>query len=200
MRITYFWDNSIKKLCKDNYGGLYLKILKFFVMKTQTLHFCLLNWTEYTMFISVQFSRSDFLCFRFPFPFRFTTEHYNRAPCAMQYVLIQSSRSGASNSLRPCGLQHDWPPCPSPTLKFIQTHVMPSNHLFSSCPQSFPASGSFLMSQFFVSGGQCIGVSSSTSVLPMNIKYWFPLGRTGWISLQSKGLSRVFSNTTVQKH
>ena len=78
--------------------------------------------------------------------------------------------------------------------------VMPSNHLvpFSTCPQSFPASGSFQMSQLFVSGGQSIGVSASTSVLPMNTQDWFPLGWTGWISLKSKGLSRVFSNTTVQ--
>ena len=81
--------------------------------------------------------------------------------------------------------------------------VMPSNHLilcFSSRPQSFPASGSFPVNQFFASGGQSIGVSASTSVLPMNIQGWFPLGWTGWISLQSKRLSRVFSNTTVQKH
>ena len=79
--------------------------------------------------------------------------------------------------------------------------VMPSNHLIlSSCPQFFPASGSFQMSQLFTSGGQSIGVSPSTSVLPMNTQDWSPLGWTGWISLQSKGLSRVFSNTTVQKH
>ena len=83
--------------------------------------------------------------------------------------------------------------------------VMPFNHLilcipFSSCPQSFPASGSFQMSQFFTLCGQSIGVSASTSVLPMNTQDWSPLGWTGWISLQSKGLSRVFSNTTVQKH
>ena len=71
---------------------------------------------------------------------------------------------------------------------------------FSSHLQSFPASGSFQMSQLFASGGQSIGVSTSTSVLPMNIQDWSPLGWTGWISLQSKGLSRVFSNTTVQKH
>ena len=69
-----------------------------------------------------------------------------------------------------------------------------------SCPQSFPASGSFPMSQFFTSNGQSIGVSASASVLPINIQDWFPLGWTGWISLLSKGLSRVFSNTTVQKH
>ena len=72
--------------------------------------------------------------------------------------------------------------------------------LFSSCLQSFPASGSFQMSQFFASGGQIIGVSASISVLPMNIQDWFPLGWTGWIFIQSKGLSRVFSNTTVQRH
>ena len=89
-------------------------------------------------------------------------------------------------------------PCPlswwcHPT---ISSSVVP----FSSCPQSFPASGSFPMSQLFTSGGLHIGVSASTSVLPMNTQDWFPLGWTGWISLQSKGLSRVFSNTTVQKH
>ena len=83
--------------------------------------------------------------------------------------------------------------------------VMPSNHLiffvpFSSCPQSFPALGSSQMSQLFASGGPSIGASASTSVLPMNTQDWSPLGWTGWISLQSKGLSRVFSNTTVQKH
>ena len=83
--------------------------------------------------------------------------------------------------------------------------VMPSNHLifccpFSSCPQSFPASGSFPTSQLYAWGGQSIGVSALASVLPMNTQDWYPLGWTGWISLQSKGLSRVFSNTTVQKH
>ena len=86
--------------------------------------------------------------------------------------------------------------------------VMTSDHLtisssvipFSSCLKSFPASGSFPMSQFFASGGQSIGVTTSASVLPMNIQGWFPLGLTSWISLQSKGISRIFSNTTVQKH
>ena len=83
--------------------------------------------------------------------------------------------------------------------------MMPSSHLILCCPLllcllSFPASGSFQMSQFFASGGQSIGVSASASVLPMNIQDWFPLGLTGWISLQSKGLSRVYCNTTVQKH
>ena len=91
-------------------------------------------------------------------------------------------------------------------LRFMSIEsVMPSNHLifcrpFSSCPQSFPVSESFQMSQLFTSGGQSIGVSASASVLPVNIQDLFPLRFTGWISLQSKGLSRVFSNTIVQKH
>ena len=122
----------------------------------------------------------------------------------------QFSHSVMSDSLRPHGLQHARLPCPSPTpgayssscpLSWwchptISSSVIP----FSSRLQSFPTSGSFLMSQFFASGSQTIGVSASASVLPMNIQDWFPLGWTGWISLQSKGLSRVFSNTTVQKH
>ena len=106
-----------------------------------------------------------------------------------------SCHSLMSNSLRPCGLQHARLPCPSPTpgacsnscIKSgchptISSSVVP----FSSCPQSFPASGSFLMSQFFASGGQSIGASASASVFPMNIQNWFPLGWTGWISLQFK--------------
>ena len=115
-----------------------------------------------------------------------------------------------SNCLQPHGLQYARLPCPSSTpgaysnsrpLSWwchptISSSVVP----FSSCLQSFPASGSFQISQFFTSGGQNIGVSVSTSVLPMNIQDWFPLGLTGWISLQSKGLWWVFSNTTVQKH
>ena len=110
-------------------------------------------------------------------------------------------------TLWPHGLQNARSPCPSPTpgvylnscplsqwcLPTISSFVIP----FSSCLQSFPASGSFPMSQFFASGGQNIGVSASASVLPVNIQDWFPLGWTGLISLQSKGLSRVFSNTTV---
>ena len=123
---------------------------------------------------------------------------------------VQFSRSVVSNSLWPHGLQHARPPCPSPTPGIysnscplswwchstISYSVIP----FSSRLPSFPASGSFQMSQPFTSGGQRIGASASTSVLPMNIQDWFPLGWTGWISLQSKGLSRVFSSATVQKH
>ena len=122
----------------------------------------------------------------------------------------QFSCSVMSDSLRPHEPQHARPPCPSPTPRVhpnpgpssrwchptITSSVVP----FASCPQSFPASGSFPMSQLFASGGQSIGVSASTSDLPMNTQDWSPLGWTGWISLQSNGLSGVFSNTTVQKH
>ena len=101
-------------------------------------------------------------------------------------------------------------PCPSPTpgvysnlcplSRWCHPTISSSVVPFSSCLQSFPASGTFPMSQLFASGGQTIGVSASASVLPMNCQDWFPLGWTGWLSLQSMGLSRVFSNTTVQKH
>ena len=114
-----------------------------------------------------------------------------------------------SDSLQLHGLQHTRPPCLSPTpgacsnscpsSQWCHPAISSSVVPFSSCPQSFPASGSFPMRQFFTSGGQRIGASVSASVLPMNIQNWFPLGWTGWISLLSKGLSRVFSNTTVQK-
>ena len=123
---------------------------------------------------------------------------------------VQFSCSVVSDSLWPHELQHARTPCPSPTpgvhskscpLSWwchptISSSVVP----FFSCPQSFPALGFFQMSQLFASDGQIIGVSASTSVLPMNTQDWSPLGWTNWISLQSKGLSRVFSNTTVQKH
>ena len=91
------------------------------------------------------------------------------------------------------------PPNPCPLCRWCHPTISSSVVPFSSCPQSFPASGSFQMSQLSASGSQSIGVSASASVLPMNVQNWFPLGWTGWISLQSKGLSRVFSNTTVQK-
>ena len=108
------------------------------------------------------------------------------------------------------GRQNTRLPCPSPTpgaysnscpsKRWCHPTISSSVIPFSSCIQSFPASGSFPMSQFFTSGGQIIGVLASASVFPMNIRDWFPLGWTGWISLQSKGCSRVSSNTTVQKH
>ena len=123
---------------------------------------------------------------------------------------VQFSPSVVFDPLRPYGMQHARPPCPSPTPRvysnscpvsqwyhpIISSCVVP----FSSCLQSFPASGYFPMSQLVASGSQSIRVSASASVFPMNIQDWFLLGWTGWISLQSKGLSRVFSNTTGQKH
>ena len=117
--------------------------------------------------------------------------------------------SVVSDSWRPNGLQHARLPCPSLSpracsnscpLSWWCHKTISSSVIPFSCLQSFPASGSFPMSQLFTSGGQSIGVTASASVLPMNIQDWFPLGWTTWISLQSKGLSRVFSNTTVQKH
>ena len=129
---------------------------------------------------------------------------------SMLFSSIQFRRSVMSNSLQPHESKHARPPCPSPTPRVhlnscplsrwchpaISSSVVP----FSSCPQSFPASESFPMSQLFAWGGQSAGVSASASVLPMNTQDWSPLEWTGWISLQPKGLSRVFSNTTVQNH
>ena len=123
---------------------------------------------------------------------------------------LQFSHSVVSDFLWPHGLQHARLSCPSPTPR-VHSNSHPSSQWchpaisssvvpFSSHLWSFPASGSFPRSQFFAWGGQSIGVSASASVLPVNIQDWFPLGWTGWISLQSKGLSKVFSNTTVQKH
>ena len=123
---------------------------------------------------------------------------------------VQFSHSVMSDSLWPHETQLTRPPCPSqapgvypnscPLSRWCHPTISSSVVPFSSCAQPFPASRSFPVSQPFASGGQSIGVSASTSVLPMNIQDWFPLGWTGWISFQSKGLSRVFSNTTVQKH
>ena len=122
---------------------------------------------------------------------------------------VQFSCSVTSSSLQHRGLRHARPPCPSPTPRVYSNSCSLSQWCHPTissfvipffCLQSFPASGSFQMSYFFTSGGQSIGVSASTSVLPMNTQGWSPLRWTGWISLQSKGLSRVFSNTTAQKH
>ena len=122
----------------------------------------------------------------------------------------QFSRSVMSDSLRPHESQHARPPCPSttpgvhpdsrPSSQWCHPAISSSVVPLSFCPQSLPASGSFPMSQLFAWGGQSIGVSALASVLPMNTQDRSPLGWTGWISLQSKGLSRVFSSTTVQKH
>ena len=126
-----------------------------------------------------------------------------------QFSSVQFSRSVVSDSLRPHEPQHARSPYPSPTPR-VHPNPCPSSRWchptisssvipFSFCLQSF-ASGSFQMSQLLTSGGQSIGVSASISVLPMNTQNWSPLGWTDWISLQAKGLSRVFCNTTVQKH
>ena len=125
-------------------------------------------------------------------------------------ISVQFSYSVVFNSLWPHEPQPTRPPCPSltpgvhpnplPLSRWCHPTISSSVLPFSSCPQSFLASGSFPMSQFFASGSQSIGVTASASVLPINTQDWFPLGWTGWISLQSKGLSRLISNTTVQKH
>ena len=123
---------------------------------------------------------------------------------------VQFSHSAELDSLRPHELQHARPPCLSPTPGacwnscplswWCHPSILSSIIPFSSCPKPLPASGSFPMSQLFAWGGQSIGISASASVLPMNIQDWFSLGWIDWLFLQSKGLSRVFSNTTVQKH
>ena len=129
--------------------------------------------------------------------------------CYWLFSSVQFSHSVVSDSLQPHESQHARPPCPSPT-PGVYSNSCPSSRWchptisssvvpFSSCPQSLPASGSFPMNQLFTWGGQSIGVSASTSVLPMNTQDWSPLGWAGWISLLSKSLSRVFSNTTVPK-
>ena len=129
--------------------------------------------------------------------------------CLFAYS-VQFSHSAMSDSFQPHELQHARPPCASATTRVHpnpcpltrQCHLTISSSVvpFSSGPQSFPASGCFQMSQLFASGGQSIGITTSISVLPMNTQDGSALGWTGWISFQSKGLSRVFSNTTVQKH
>ena len=140
----------------------------------------------------------------------FQREHIDKLSLLYNVQFSSVRLLSYSDSLRPHGLQHARPPCSSPTPRVfsnscplswwchptISSSVVP----FSSCPQSSPASGSFQMSQFFASGGQSIGVSASVSVLPMNTQDWFLLEWTGGISMQSKGLSRIFSNTMVQKH
>ena len=139
-----------------------------------------------------------------------TVVFFHHSSTASFITSVQFSHSVVSNSLRPHESQHARPPCPSPTpgvhpnscplSRWCHPAISSSFVPFSSCPQSLPASGSIQMSQLFTWDGQSIGVSASASVLPMNTQDWSHLERTGWIPLQSKGLSRVFSNTTVQKH
>ena len=129
---------------------------------------------------------------------------------SVQFSSIQFSRSVVSDSSRPHESQHTGPPCPSPTpgvhsdsrttSPWCHPAISSSVVSFSSYPQSLPASGSFPMSQLFAWGGQSTGVSASASFLLKNTQDWSPLEWTGWISLQSRGLSRVFSNTTLQRH
>ena len=130
--------------------------------------------------------------------------------CFLVTISVQSGHSVVSDSFWPHRLQHTRLPCPSPisgaypnsypSSQWCHPTISSSVVPFFSCLQSFPTSGFFAVSLFLAPGGQSIGASASASVLPMNIKDWFPIGWTGWISLQFKGLSRVFSNTTVQKH
>ena len=136
----------------------------------------------------------------------YINSHWREVP----FELLLFCHSLTFNSLKPHGPQHARLPCPSsspevwlnscPLSRWYHPTISSSVVPFSSCHQSFPASGSFLVSQLFVSGGQSIGASASTSVLPVNIQVWFPLGLTGLISLQSKELSGVFSSTTVRRH
>ena len=131
-------------------------------------------------------------------------------PASVIFSSVQFSRLVVSDSFRPHELQHARPPCLSPT-PGVYSNSRPSSWWcwpdisssvvpFSSCPQSLPASESFPMSQLFTWGGQSTGISALARVLPMNTQDWSPLEWTGWISLQSKGLSKAFSNTTIQKH
>ena len=154
----------------------------------------------------------QFIIDSFSIKFHYETGWENLSVLILRYLLAFqfSSVSQTCQTLRPHDLRHTRLPCPSSTTRAcsnscplsqwchptISSSVIP----FSSCFQSFPSSGSFQMSKLLASGGQSIGVSASTSAFPKNTQDWSPLGWTGWISLQSKGLSRVFSNTTVQKH
>ena len=171
------------------------------------MHFLLQEWFHIglTSYVLVQHDSITWFAFLYEAE-KFTTLNFYTVTLRS----IQFSHSVVSDSLRPHEQQHARPPCPSPTPRVHPNscplswwcHPTTSSSVipFSSCLQSFPASGSFQMSQLFSSGGQNIGVSASTSVLPVNTQDWFPLGWTDWISLQSKGLSRVFSNATVQRH
>ena len=168
----------------------------------------ILPWNDIKITVDSQFVKSMFLKFGIPF----ADMHTSTYTSTFQFSSVQFICSVVSNSLWLHGLQHTKSPCPSPIPR-VYSNSCPLNQWchptisssssvipFASHLQSFPASGSFQMSQLFASSGQSIRVSASTSVLPMNIQDWFPLRLIGWISLQSKGLSRGFSNTTVQKH
>ena len=170
----------------------------------------ILEWVAISSYRGSSCTR-DQTCVSCPAGRFFTTEPPEKPHIIyLQFSSVQFSRSVVFNSLGPHESQHAKPPCPSPTpgvnpnscplSRWCHPAISSSVIPFSSYPQSFPASGSFPMSQLFTWSGQSIGASASTSVLPMNTQDWSPLGWTGWISLQSKGLSRVFSNTTIQNH
>ena len=200
-----FGESSVYFLNTQIISISFTERIIFQVLPLYRVRYSPLSPSKYTIFlfipISVNITAISFL------------DHCNRLMSSHSaYILIsyQFSHSVVPDSLRPHEPQHVRPSCPSPTpgvhpnpcpLSWwchptISSSVVP----FSSCPQSFPASGSFQMSQLFVSGGQSNGVSASTWVLPKNTQDWSPLEWTGWISLQTKGQSRVFSKTTVQKH
>ena len=146
----------------------------------------------------MEFSRQEYWSgLPFPSPEIFPTQGLNPGLQHCRQTLYHLSHQGSPNYPSTTARVH---PNPRPSSRWRHPAVSSSMVPFSSCLQSFPASGSFQMNQLFASGGQSIEVSASTSVLTMNIQDWSPLGWAGWISLQSKGLSRVFSNTTVQKH
>ena len=172
--------------------------------------FLLWSWCSYKYYLETSYIARDqniLLC-------RKTKKDVTIAVPILDFSLlcssVQFSHSVVSDSFQPHEPQHARPSCPSPTpgihpnscplTRWCHPTISSSVIQFSSCFQSFPASESFQTSQFFPSGGQSTGVSASTSVLPMNIQDWSPLQWTGWISLKSEGLSRVFPNTTVQKH
>ena len=176
------------------------------------------NWTELNYqwclrYYQRYYSASLYSCLCSPLKlieqFQLPTDGFRDfQPYSVQFSSVAQSCPTLCNPMN-C-MQHARPPSPPPTpgvypnayllSQWCHPTISSSVFPFSSCPQSFPASGSFQMSQLFVSSGWSIGVSASTLVLPRNTQDWSPLGWTGWISLQSKGLSRVFSNITVQKH
>ena len=176
-------------------SGAFFKLKITVEKKTDRFHHILWNFIS-ALFYTIPLKNCILFC--------------STKPILLIFPLLLFCHQLVSDSLRPHGLQHDKLPCPSlspgvvsnscPLSQWCHPTISSSVTSLSPCPQSFPASGSFPISQFFTSSGQSIGASASVSILPMNIWGWFPLGLTGLISLQSEGLSRVFSSITVQKH
>ena len=198
LKTLEMWNDKVIKILICKMLDLPLKTLSFLLYLAKPVY-CFCSLYKHVNFCILQF----YLCYTVVI----TITHIY---CRINILHGHFSHSVMSDSLRAHELQHARPPCPSATARVypnpcslrrwchptISSSVIP----FSSCPQSLPASGSFQIRQLFASGVQSIGVSASTSVLSMNTQDSSPLGWTGWISLQSKGLSRVFSNTAVQKH